>query len=128
MDELEDHVRVQWDGAVAIVMLNRPRGAIRWTLPCAARLRMLSSNSKPMRACAVLHRTRAPARVAHRAVRMPRKALKAVKRVMRQGADLPLDTALALENREFLLLFDTADNTEGMRSFLEKRSPDFTGR
>jgi 1,4-dihydroxy-2-naphthoyl-CoA synthase len=30
-----------------------------------------------------------------------------------------------LENREFLLLFDTADKSEGMRAFLEKRRPDF---
>ena len=58
---------------------------------------------------------------------MPPKAIRATKRVLRQGADLPLDAALALENREFLLLFDTRDKTEGMRAFLEKRKPVFTG-
>lgn len=36
--------------------------------------------------------------------------------------------ALALENREFLLLFDTEDKTEGMRAFLDKRKPQFKGR
>jgi len=61
------------------------------------------------------------------ASRMPTKALRAIKRVLAQGADLPLDAALALENREFLLLFDTADKTEGMRAFLEKRKPNYQG-
>lgn len=66
--------------------------------------------------------------LARKAARMPPKAVAATRRVLRQGADLPLDAALALENREFLLLFDTADKTEGMRAFLAKRKPEFTGR
>lgn len=66
--------------------------------------------------------------LARKAARMPPKALEATKRTLRQGADLPLDAALALENREFLLLFDTDDKTEGMRAFLDKRKPAFTGR
>nr|MDQ2734662.1 enoyl-CoA hydratase-related protein [Pseudomonadota bacterium] len=65
--------------------------------------------------------------LARKASRMPPKAIRATKRVLRQGADLPLETALALENREFLLLFDTADKSEGMRAFLDKRKPEFTG-
>ena len=66
--------------------------------------------------------------LAKKAARMPPKAVAATRRVLRQGADLPLDAALALENREFLLLFDTADKTEGMRAFLDKRKPEFKGR
>jgi enoyl-CoA hydratase len=66
--------------------------------------------------------------LARKAARMPPKAVRATKRVLRQGPDLPLDAALALENREFLLLFDTEDKTAGMRAFLEKRKPEFTGR
>jgi len=66
--------------------------------------------------------------LAHKAARMPLKAVRATRQVLRQGADLPLDAALALENREFLLLFDTADKTEGMRAFLDKRKPDFKGQ
>ncbi|OGA58560.1 MAG: enoyl-CoA hydratase [Burkholderiales bacterium RIFCSPHIGHO2_01_FULL_64_960] len=65
--------------------------------------------------------------LAKKAARMPPKAVAATRRALRQGADLPLDAALALENREFLLLFDTADKTEGMRAFLDKRKPEFKG-
>lgn len=65
--------------------------------------------------------------LAAKAARMPPKAVAATRRVLRQGADLPLDAALALESREFLLLFDTADKTEGMRAFLDKRKPQFKG-
>ncbi|MDO8906581.1 enoyl-CoA hydratase-related protein [Hydrogenophaga sp.] len=66
--------------------------------------------------------------LARKAARMPPKAVHATRQVLRQGADLPLDAALALENREFLLLFDTADKTEGMRAFLDKRKPEFKGQ
>jgi enoyl-CoA hydratase len=66
--------------------------------------------------------------LARKASRMPPKAVSATRRVLRQGSDLPLDAALALENREFLLLFDTEDKYEGMRAFLEKRKPEFKGR
>lgn len=66
--------------------------------------------------------------LAQAAAKMPPKALRAIKRVLALGADQPLEVALALENREFLLLFDTQDKTEGMRAFLDKRSPSFTGK
>ncbi len=65
--------------------------------------------------------------LAKKVTRMPPKAVAATRRVLRQGPDLPLDSALALENREFLLLFDTADKTEGMRAFLDKRRAEFKG-
>lgn len=65
--------------------------------------------------------------LARRAARMPRRAVAATKRALALGADLPLDAAMALENREFLLLFDTHDKREGMRAFLDKRRPEFRG-
>ena len=65
--------------------------------------------------------------LAKKAARMPPKAVAATRRALRLGADLPLGAALALENREFLMLFDTADKTEGMRAFLDKRKPEFKG-
>lgn len=66
--------------------------------------------------------------LAHAASKMPPKAIAAIKRVLAQGADLPLETALTLENREFLLLFDTQDKVEGMTAFLEKRPAVFKGQ
>ncbi len=70
----------------------------------------------------------ARARVLAQAVAgMPPRALRAIKRVVALGADQSLEVALALENREFLLLFDTQDKTEGMRAFLDKRPPRYTG-
>ncbi|MGE0596183.1 MAG: enoyl-CoA hydratase-related protein [Hyphomonadaceae bacterium] len=66
-------------------------------------------------------------KIAERVARMPPKAIAAIKRNLAMGADLPLDAALALENREFLLLFDTADKSEGMRAFLDRRKPTFVG-
>lgn len=66
--------------------------------------------------------------LARKAARMPPQAVRATRRVLRQGADLALDAALALEHREFLKLFDTTDKHEGMRAFLDKRKPVFTGQ
>ena len=66
--------------------------------------------------------------LAKSASKMPTKAIRAIKRTLATGADLPLDAALNLENREFLLLFDTEDKTEGMTAFLEKRKAVFTGK
>ncbi len=66
--------------------------------------------------------------LARSAANMPPKAILATRHVLAEGADLPLDAALALENREFLLLFDTQDKTEGMRAFLDKRKAVFTGK
>jgi enoyl-CoA hydratase len=55
-------------------------------------------------------------------------AIAAAKRALREGADLPLGQALALEAELFGALFATADQKEGMRAFLAKRPPKFEGR
>jgi len=65
--------------------------------------------------------------LARKITRMPPRAMLAIKRSLKQGPDLPLTEALQLEQGEFLHLFDTADQTEGMTAFLEKRKPKFTG-
>lgn len=66
-------------------------------------------------------------KIAARVADMPPLAIAAIKRSLAQASDLPLHAALALENREFLLLFDTRDQKEGMAAFLEKRKPEFLG-
>jgi enoyl-CoA hydratase len=59
---------------------------------------------------------------------MPPLAVQAIREAIRLGADVPLDTALALERRLFERLFDSDDQKEGMQAFLEKRKPVYRGR
>lgn len=56
---------------------------------------------------------------------LPPLAAQLIKQVSLAGADAPLDTGLMLERRSFELLFDTADQKEGMRAFAERRPPKF---
>lgn len=58
---------------------------------------------------------------------LPPLAVAQIKEVMLAGADLPLDSALALERKAFQLLFDSRDQKEGARAFLEKRKAIFSG-
>jgi enoyl-CoA hydratase/carnithine racemase len=55
-------------------------------------------------------------------------ALRTLKMVLNRGADAPLDTALELERKAYAWLRSTHDYEEGVRSFLEKRTPDYRGR
>jgi len=59
---------------------------------------------------------------------MPPLAVRAIRDAVRLGGDLPIDSALALERRYFERLFDSRDQKEGMRAFLEKRKPVYEGR
>lgn len=54
-------------------------------------------------------------------------AVRAAKRVVNEGADASLETALALEQEVTFTLYDTDDTTEGIEAFVEKREPEFTG-
>ncbi|MGF7160413.1 enoyl-CoA hydratase/carnithine racemase [Rhodoligotrophos appendicifer] len=67
-------------------------------------------------------------KIAERIAAMPPLAVAQIKEVVAAGEDAPLDTALRLERKAFQLLFDTADQKEGARAFLDKRKPHFTGR
>jgi enoyl-CoA hydratase/carnithine racemase len=58
---------------------------------------------------------------------LPPLAVAQIKEVMLAGADLPLDSALVLERKAFQLLFDSRDQKEGARAFLEKRKASFVG-
>jgi enoyl-CoA hydratase len=59
---------------------------------------------------------------------MPPLAVRAILEVVQQGQDAPLDTALLLERKAFQVLFDSQDQKEGMRAFLEKRPAQYQGR
>lgn len=54
--------------------------------------------------------------------------LKLLKRVLRDGGDMPLSAALGHEQAIVSLVFDSADAHEGCRAFLEKRDAVFTGK
>jgi enoyl-CoA hydratase len=55
-------------------------------------------------------------------------ALRLAKEAVNAAFEMSLTDALAHERRLFYLLFASEDQKEGMAAFLEKRTPDFTGR
>ena len=55
-------------------------------------------------------------------------ALRTLKMVLNRGADAPLETALELERKAYAWLRSTHDYEEGVRSFVEKRPPQYRGR
>lgn len=59
---------------------------------------------------------------------LPPLAIRQTKEVVLAGADSPLDAGLTLERKAFDILFDTEDQKEGMRAFIEKRKPIFKGK
>jgi enoyl-CoA hydratase/carnithine racemase len=58
----------------------------------------------------------------------PAQALRAAKLAVDGGLDLDLTSGLSWESQLFAALFATDDRREGMRAFIEKRKPNFTGR
>lgn len=54
-------------------------------------------------------------------------ALRYAKEAVQKGAELPLDVGLRYEADLYLLIQTTQDRLEGIRSFLEKRPPRFSG-
>lgn len=55
-------------------------------------------------------------------------ALEQIKEVALLGVDMSLPAALALERKAFQILFDTEDQKEGAKAFLEKREANYQGK
>ncbi|MGH3660600.1 MAG: enoyl-CoA hydratase/isomerase family protein [Micromonosporaceae bacterium] len=55
-------------------------------------------------------------------------AVRAVKRLVRQGLEMPLSAGVQMESYVWGLLRDTEDRIEGRTAFQEKRNPDYKGR
>jgi len=66
-------------------------------------------------------------RIAKTIASMPPLAVLQIKQAVLAGQDASLETAMMLERKAFQLLFATEDQKEGMRAFLEKRTPEFRG-
>jgi len=66
--------------------------------------------------------------IARQICAMPPLAVRAIRDAVRLGADSSLEAGLAIERRAFERLFDSQDQKEGMRAFMEKRAPAFKGR
>ena len=55
-------------------------------------------------------------------------SVRAIKRLVYQGLDMPLPAAMDAERYVFGLLRDTEDRIEGRKAFQEKRVPNYKGR
>jgi enoyl-CoA hydratase/carnithine racemase len=55
-------------------------------------------------------------------------AVKACKRAIHRGMELPLEQALRIEMEEYDRVARSKDAEEGLTSFMEKKTPTFTGR
>jgi enoyl-CoA hydratase len=56
------------------------------------------------------------------------RAVGAIKRAVQTGAEIPFETALALERELQQQLFQSADAKEGLAAYVEKRKADFKGK
>jgi len=58
----------------------------------------------------------------------PPLAVRIAKEAILQAFEMPLADGVLFERRSFHMLFGTADATEGIHAFVDKRSPKWTGR
>ena len=55
-------------------------------------------------------------------------SVRAIKRLVKRGMDMPLSHGAELERYAFGLLFQSEDRIEGRKAFAEKRKPNYKGR
>jgi enoyl-CoA hydratase len=55
-------------------------------------------------------------------------AVQLAKEAVNRAYETHLDEGLAFERKNFYLTFASADQKEGMKAFVEKRKPQFTGK
>lgn len=55
-------------------------------------------------------------------------SVRAIKRLVKRGMDMPLSHAAELERYAFGLLFQSEDRIEGRKAFTQKRKPNYKGR
>jgi enoyl-CoA hydratase len=67
-------------------------------------------------------------KMARKFTTLPGFALKMAKNAMNFGYDMPLEGGVKLELSCISQCFSTGDQKEGMKAFLEKRKPNFTGK
>jgi enoyl-CoA hydratase/carnithine racemase len=67
-------------------------------------------------------------RIANQLANGPTKAIGAIKMCINVGGEMPLEEGLLYQLMEQLPLFNTEDQKEGMKAFLEKRKPVFKGK
>lgn len=66
--------------------------------------------------------------LAARLSKMPTKGLALTKKAFSQSLDNSLEAQIAVENETQITASETSDYTEGVQAFLEKRTPNFTGK
>ncbi|MEK7383636.1 MAG: enoyl-CoA hydratase-related protein [Elusimicrobiota bacterium] len=66
-------------------------------------------------------------KLAREVAKMSPLAAQAAKRAVRKALDVDTPAGLRAERQDFYLLFDSKDQKEGMRAFVEKRPPVFKG-
>lgn len=64
---------------------------------------------------------------ATRIAALPPIAVRQIKELVLDSMNTSLDAGLRLERKAFQIIFSTEDKTEGIKAFLEKRPPRFTG-